>query len=152
MTRAVFDCMIFLQAATNDRGPAFACLSLVEANEVDLFITPGILAEVRDVLTRPKLRATFPQLTRDVVDTFLQKIVALATLVAESPDAGVVIRDPDDLPYLNLAVAANAEYLVSRDNDLLSLMRDRSFVEKYPRLQVVDPAMFLSAVRATGRP
>ena len=34
MTAAVFDCMVFLQAATNDRGPAFACLELVEVNDL----------------------------------------------------------------------------------------------------------------------
>lgn len=152
MTVAVFDCMIFLQSATNDRGPAFGCLSLVEANEVELFITPGILAEIRDVLTRPKIQAKFPQLTSDIVDAFLQKIVALATLVGESPEAGIAIRDQDDLPYLNLALATNADYLVSHDNDLLALMRDRSFMETYPRLRVVDPAMFLAAVRGTPRP
>ena len=47
MTAAVFDCMVFLQAATNDRGPAFACLSLVEAGHVALHVSPPILAEVR---------------------------------------------------------------------------------------------------------
>jgi hypothetical protein len=36
MIAAVFDCMVFLQAATNDQGPAFACLSLVEAGGVTL--------------------------------------------------------------------------------------------------------------------
>jgi predicted nucleic acid-binding protein len=48
--RAVFDCMIFLQAAVTDRGPAFACFELVEAGEVTLYVSPLILSEVRDVL------------------------------------------------------------------------------------------------------
>ncbi len=63
MTAAVFDCMVFMQAATNDQGPAFACLALVEANhEVALYVSPAILGEVREVLTRPKIQARFPQL------------------------------------------------------------------------------------------
>jgi len=36
MIGAVFDCMVFLQAAMNERGPAFACLALAERNDVTL--------------------------------------------------------------------------------------------------------------------
>lgn len=31
-------------------------------------------------------------------------------------------RDPKDEKYINLAVAAGAEYIISRDSDLLDLM------------------------------
>lgn len=149
MISAVFDCMIFLQAATNDRGPGFACLSLAEADVVTLYVTPVILAEVRDVLTRPKIQAKFPSLTPGLIDTFLAKIASIAKVVAEGPDVGVLIRDPDDLPYLNLAVVAKVDYLVSRDNDLLALMGDPSFIATCPRLRIVDPATFLAAMRGT---
>jgi len=132
MTGAVFDCMVFLQAATNDRGPAFACLSLVEAGHVALFLSPTILAEVRDVLTRPKIQSKFPRLTPDRVDIFIQKIATLASVINEVPDSGMLIRDPDDLPYLNLAVANAVDYLVSRDKDLLDLMCDAAFTARYP--------------------
>jgi predicted nucleic acid-binding protein len=63
MIAAVFDCMVYLQAATSDRSPALACLNLVESNQVQLYISPPILAEVQDVLTRPKIKAKFPHLT-----------------------------------------------------------------------------------------
>jgi putative PIN family toxin of toxin-antitoxin system len=149
MTAAVFDCMVFLQAATNDRGPAFACLALAEANEIRLYVTAEILAEVREVLAREKIQAKFPHLTPDRVDIFLQKIATFAVLVNDVPDAGVMIRDPDDLPYLNLALAANVAFIVSRDKDLLDLMKDEAFAAKHPQLRIVDPAAFLVAVRPT---
>src|SRR5438132_12869239 len=113
MTAAVFDCMVFLQAATNDRGPAFACLALVEANEVALYVTPAILAEVRDVLARPKIQAKFPHLTPNRVDIFLLKIATLATVVNDVPDAGLVIRDPNDLPYLTLTIARTVQTIAT---------------------------------------
>src|SRR5947208_2957996 len=122
MIAAVFDCMIYLQAVANDRSPAFACLTLVESNQVKLHVSSAILAEVRDVLTRPKIQRKFPHLTQERVDTFLQKVASLAALASAVPGAGFSIRDPDDLPYLNLAVAGNVDYLVSRDKDLLDLM------------------------------
>jgi predicted nucleic acid-binding protein len=56
---------------------------------------------------------------------------------------------PDDLPYLNLALAANVAFIVSRDKDLLDLMKDEAFAAKHPQLRIVDPAAFLVAVRPT---
>jgi putative PIN family toxin of toxin-antitoxin system len=152
MIAAVFDCMVFLQAATNDRGPAFACLALVESQDVQLYLSPAILSEVQDVLSRPKIRAKFPHLTQERVDLFLRKLATLAVLVNDVPDAGLVLRDPDDLPYLNLAIAANVGYIVSRDKDLLDLMKDPAFLAKHPALRIVDPLGFLAVLRSTQAP
>lgn len=152
MIAAVFDCMVFLQAATSDQGPAFACLSLVEVGDVTLSVSGPILAEVKDVLTRPDIQAKFPSLTPERVDVFLQKIAMLAAVVADVPDAGYSLRDADDLPYLNLAVATNSRCLVSWDKDLRDLMQEASFTAKFPDLQVVDPVAFLRAARTTKAP
>ena len=71
MTSAVFDCMVFLQAATSDRGPAFACLALAESNEVTLYVSPAILTEVRDVLTRPEIQCSVPAFDAGSRDSLL---------------------------------------------------------------------------------
>ena len=152
MISAVFDCMVFLQGATSDRGPAFACLELVEFNQVQLYTSAAILDEVRDVLTRPEIQAKFPHLTAERAEIFIQKIATIAVLVSDVGDAGVNLRDPDDAAYLNLAITANAAYLVSRDKDLLDLMRDSAFTSSYPQMQVVDPVAFLGVVRAAQTP
>lgn len=68
MITAVFDCMVFLQAATNAQGSAYACLSLVEAGHVSLNASSPIIEEIRDVLTRPEIQARFPSLTIERVD------------------------------------------------------------------------------------
>jgi len=61
-------------------------------------------------------------------------------------------RDHDDEPYIDLAAAVNADYLVSRDHDLLSLATDhtiqaKEFRQRFPRLSVVDPVGFISEFR-----
>jgi putative PIN family toxin of toxin-antitoxin system len=152
MIAAIFDCMIYLQAATNDRSPAFACVAFVETNLVKLYLSPPILAEVRDDLSRPKIQRKFPHLTQERVDLFLQKIAASATLVNDVSDAGVKLRDPEDLPYLNLAIGVSADYVVSRDNDLLCLMNDVAFTAVYSQLRIVDPVAFLGIVRSAQAP
>lgn len=120
-------------------------------SRLPLYVTAGILAEVRELLARKKIRSKFPHRTLDRVDLFLQKITTFAVLVNEIPDAGVMIRDPDDLPHHNLALAANVGFIVSRDKDLLDLMKDEAFAAKHPQLQIVDPAAFLAAVRPTTK-
>jgi putative PIN family toxin of toxin-antitoxin system len=129
--RAVFDCMVFLQAVLNEDGPAFACFRLVEDEATTLCVSSAVLAEVREVLTRPSLQAKFKKLTPPRVELFLHKVETKAILIADVPHATSLVRDPDDEPYLNLAIAANAKYLVSRDKDLLELMNDSTSVRAF---------------------
>jgi putative PIN family toxin of toxin-antitoxin system len=56
---------------------------------------------------------------------------------AEVPRTLTLPRDPKDEPYLNLALAVGAQYLVSRDKDLLDLMNDGSFRQRYPDLTIL---------------
>jgi putative PIN family toxin of toxin-antitoxin system len=148
--RAVFDCMLFLQAATNEAGPAFACFQLVEAGEVALHVSPEILAEVRDVLNRPSIRRKFPHLTAERIEEFVTNAETRGVLLDQVPKAFSYARDPDDEPYLNLAIAVDAQYLVSRDKDLLDLMADPAFRGQYPGLAIVDPVTYLRTLKPPG--
>ncbi len=87
-----------------------------------LCLSAEILAEVRDVLTRPKTQRKSPLLSPEWAELFLQNAASKAVVLAEVPRAVALARDSKDEPYLNLAVAAKASYLVSRDLDLLDLM------------------------------
>ncbi len=46
-----------------------------------------------------------------------------------------VVSDPEDNKILESAVEAGAEYLITSDNDLLSL-------EKYQKVEIINPAQF----------
>jgi putative PIN family toxin of toxin-antitoxin system len=141
--RAVFDCMVFLQAVTNERGPAFACLRLVEEGRLSLVISPQVLSEVQQVLGRTKIRAKFPHLTDERVAGFLQWIEEKGIALDEVPRAFSYARDPNDEPYINLAIAGETRYLVSRDRDLLDLMADEGFRQRLPNLTILDPVALL---------
>ncbi len=145
--------MVFLQGAGRPAGPARACFHLVDQNRVTLCIGNDIIAEVRDVLTRPKTQKRFPLLSPQWADAFVQNVEAKAVLLADVPKAETLERDPKDEPYLNLALAARARYLVSCDRDLLDLMDDKGFRERHLDLLVLNPAAFLNEIarlEATG--
>jgi putative PIN family toxin of toxin-antitoxin system len=147
--RAVFDCMVYLQAVANESSPAFACFRLVDEGRVTLCVSAEVLAEARDVLTRPALQVKFPRLTPERVEAFLQQVEAKAVRIAEVSQAFSYPRDPDDEPYLNLAIAAGARHLVSRDKDLLDLMNDTDFRSRFPDLTILDPVAFLHELART---
>jgi|SRR5947209_8941323 len=145
---AVFDCMAFLQATASPSGPAAACLRLVEAGAVTLFVSEPVLREVGDVLTRPRVRQKNPRLTDEAVQALLERLSQKAVFVGQVPEQFSCARDPKDEPYVDLAVAAGAAYLVSRDKDLLDLMDEASsegvaFRQRFPGLTILDPVAFL---------
>ena len=74
--RAVFDCMIYLQAAANPAGPAMACFERLEEHGGSLCVSHDVLAEVGEVLLRPELRRKFKRLTPERVGPFLDGIAA----------------------------------------------------------------------------
>src|SRR3954453_20592491 len=117
---AVFDCMVFFQAASRPGGPsARLLLEFVETGRLELYVSGPILEEVRDVLSRPRVRAKNPAITDESVNAFLERSERLARRFDDVPSVYSLARDPDDEPYLNLALAANAEYLVTWDNNML---------------------------------
>lgn len=149
--RAVFDCVIFVQAMARRAGPAGACWELARAGRVTVCLSRPVLDEIAEVLRRPKL-ADKLGITEEVVRAFLAELIVRAIMVDEVPDRFRYPRDPKDERYVNLAAAANATHLVTRDNDLLDLMRDdapagREFREQFPNLTILDPVAFLNAVR-----
>lgn len=144
--RVVFDCMIFLQAAARRASPSGACLALAEQGLLELYVSPAILAEVQDVIGRPQIRTKFRQLTDDVVAEFISRIERIAVRVDGVGTGITLARDPKDEPYLDLAAYSAADYLVSRDRDLLE--GAATTVKSLPDLRIVDPVAFLVAVRS----
>jgi putative PIN family toxin of toxin-antitoxin system len=140
--------MVFLQAAVSRGGPAFALLELVEARRLELLVSREILAEVREVLLRPKIQARFAFLSENRIDAFLQRIEELTEILDTVPAAFRLERDPGDEPYINLALAGEADFLVTRDRDLLDLAaiegeQQRELRRLHPRLRILDPAALL---------
>jgi predicted nucleic acid-binding protein len=73
-------------------------------------------------------------------------------VLPDVPKVFTLKRDPKDEPYLNHALATAAEYLVSRDLDLLDLMLDESFRQRYPNLTILAPPAFLQVIARQGQP
>ena len=152
--RVVYDCNIFLQALAKPTGPSGACVALALEGKVALFVSEIVLEEIRDVTARQELIRRF-KLRPDRVQVLLDNLSTAAVLLTEVPEVWTYDRDPDDAHYVNLAVAAGAKLIVSRDRDLLDLSDTgradpREFRSRFPDLKVVDPISFLREMKSDG--
>jgi len=121
--------------------------TVVESGRVELFLSRPILAELRRVLRYNEVLAISPNMTSERIGAFSQRLEFRATLVRRIRHTMDYPRDPKDEPYIDLAATAKADYLVSRDKDLLVLMTGHSAECKRFRqitrpLRVVTPWIF----------
>lgn len=154
--RVVFDCNIYFQALISPGGPSGRCVSQALAERVQLFCSEFVVNEIQSTTQHPKLRSRFATLTDAAVKALISDIERVATFIDVFPEPFQYPRDPDDAHYVNLALAAQAKYVVSRDNDLLDLMNmtraeAREFRSRFPSLEIIEPPQFLRELDALNR-
>ena len=148
--QVVFDCNTLLQSLASPDGPAGRCVQLAIEGKVDLFISPTVLDELRDVAVRPKVIAKL-HLVPDRIEEFIEVVEITATALTGFPQPFAYDRDPDNAHYVNLAAAANANVIVTRDKDLLDLIDPTKpeavdFRNRFPRLRILNPVAFLREI------
>ncbi len=147
----VFDCVTFVQSLIKESGPAVRCLEQFEQGRFSLAVSPEILAELQEVLSRSSLQQEFPLLTEEKIERLMELLLFKGTLFRKVTKRLKYPRDPNDEPYLNLAIEAGAQFLVSRDRDLLDLMKwdteeGREFQVRFRHLKIVNPVAFLKEI------
>ena len=146
--RVIFDCMIFLQVLISPKSVAFKLFEYLQKGNFILFINKEILAEVTNVLNRDYIRASNSQINDESVENFLDGVLRKTVFIKNVPSHFKYSRDPKDEKYINLAIEAKTDYLVSRDKDLLDLLSDvsvegKEFRQKSRFLKIVEPIEFL---------
>jgi putative PIN family toxin of toxin-antitoxin system len=149
---AVFDCNIFIQSLLNPNSVAAECLEIVRNGKAKLFVSKDTLAEIRDVVLRPNILARLPDADAAQIEAFIEDISNISTLIHIVPESFKFQRDPKDEIIINLAIACKAEYIASRDKDLLDLMTGftddcKVFRQRFRPLKVVEPIEFLRIVK-----
>ena len=149
----IFDTVTLAQSLINPKGPAGKCFAYFEQGKISVAVSRDTLAEVRDVLSRPRLRNRFRQLTDAKVAGLVELLLYKGYYLRRVGEHFTYPRDPDDEPYLNLAIEVEADYLVSRDHDLLDLMKweqeeGRAFQRRFRFLKIVTPEEFMKAMES----
>jgi len=131
----VFDASTVISAALKvDSVPERA---LLRADEIDVFaLSTPVDAEIAGVLNRPKFAEAIRADRRAFVLNVLRREAAWFAPTVRVIDC----RDPKDDKYLELALAAGADTIVSSDDDLLVLHPWRG-------VRILRPAAYLAVVQ-----
>jgi len=141
--------MIFLQALASSRGPAFRSFSEIERGNVKLVLSHAIFAEITEVLGRVEIQQKFVGVVPERVDRFLKGVANRSTLFSDVPNQFRLPRDPKDEPYINLAIAAKANYLVTWNMRHMGYLQKqdtpegKDFCARFPEIKIVEPPSFL---------
>ena len=133
--RVVFDAGVVLAGAGWRREP-YHCLVLAAKRIALPYATAETLNELRRVAKRMESEGWFKQ--HDPWPT-IKWYCDFARRVDPAPLGKPRSRDAKDDPYLACALAAHAEFIISRDTDLLVLRKPFG-------IEVLTPRAFLSRV------
>ncbi|SPE62497.1 conserved hypothetical protein [Verrucomicrobia bacterium] len=114
--RAVIDTSVFV-AALFWQGSARECLVRFARRQFQMFVTETVLREYAETAWQLKLREHLAQNPQP----WLNWISSRATVLATVSLTRQISSDPDDDKFIACALAARANYLVSRDRHLLGL-------------------------------
>ena len=109
--RVVLDTNILISALITRNTPPDKLYQAWLRGEIELVISDAQVAEIYDVLSRPRLRRF---LDADEADAIAENIATRALIITELPVVNVS-PDPKDNPVLASAIAGKAELIVSGD-------------------------------------
>lgn len=116
MLRIVIDTVVFVRCLINPLSRS-GQIVFTHNKTYQLFVSEPIVKEILEVLKRPELTSKFRTLKKMDFNKIL-KIISQASAV-EISKIPKVSRDPKDNIFIATALEADADYLVSEDNDLL---------------------------------
>ena len=133
--KVVLDTNVVVSGLLQPKGNPAQALALALAGAVEVCYDHRVLAEYAEVLARPKFKFD-PHRVRDV----LTKLKADGLAVDATMVRDLDLPDPDDEPFLGVALAGQVDYLVTGNVADYPIERRRGAV-------VVSPAEFMKAWR-----
>lgn len=131
--KIVIDTNVFISAVFFGGLPLKVLHSIISKRN-DAYISPQIWDEYNDVIER--LTKKYPsRLKHQLIDEVFKvfKVISPSTAIS-------ICRDPDDDKFISCAIDAGCQYLVSGDDDLLSL-------GKVEDVTICTPSEFLNTLR-----
>jgi uncharacterized protein len=122
LPKAVVDTHLFVSGPISARGRPGQLLDGWHAGRLELLLSDQQYTELRNVVGRPKIVQHYGFSQAAISELF--GALDNATRATPMFPIPVIVRDPKDEPILALARGGGADFLVTRDNDLLVLRDD----------------------------
>ena len=133
--RAVIDTGIFVSALIRRQGTTGDVLLALRDGRFTAIYTTDIVVEIIDVLGRPPFRTKYHIEPDDI--TALVNLIRLRGELVNPSKKVTACRDPKDDKFLEAALTAGADCIVSGDADLLDM-------NPFEEIPILRPAEFLA--------
>ncbi len=133
--RAVIDTGVFVSALIRKQGTTGDVLRALHDGRYTAIYTTDIVVEIIDVLGRAKFRMKYHIEPDDI--TALVNLIRLRGELVTPAQKVSACRDPKDDKFLEAALAAQTDCIVSGDEDLLDLT-------PFQDIPILRPAEFLA--------
>jgi len=130
--KAVVDTNVFISSFLNPKGTPRKVISLWKTGELIICLSAEILEEYIEVLIRMGLKDE-PE-TGELLELFRKRINI--DFVAIDQDIKLIASDPDDDKFIECAVNAGAEVIITGDRHLKDL-------KQYKGIDILSPAEFI---------
>lgn len=140
MIRVVLDTNTIVSAIINtDKSVSQEIYQNSKDKRFLLVISSSILAEVEDVIHRARV-VRFHKYTASELRRIVKELTNVSYIVPGKTEIEIV-RDPDDNKIISAALDGRADYIVSRDKDLLDL-------KEYQEIKIITPEEFMGILRS----
>ncbi len=134
MLKVVPDTNVLVSAFIAE-GNEYKVLKLARLGKIQLILSPEILEEFNDVISRERFGFSKEQIS----DFNTQILTTTSNFVQIKEKLDVVKDDPDDNKIVETAVSGKVDYIISGDNHLLKL-------KKFRKIKIVSAGEFLKSV------
>ncbi len=132
-SKIVLDTNVVISAAISSDGNPAKIFEMLIGEEVENFTTIEIIDEIKEVFGRPRIMKYLSLVEiQFIIDTF----VRFSTQIESAVKIKAVKDDPDDNKFLECAITANADYIISGDPHLLN-------IKEFRGIKIVSPAQFI---------
>ncbi|HHT9107128.1 MAG TPA: putative toxin-antitoxin system toxin component, PIN family [Candidatus Wunengus sp. YC63] len=142
--KAVIDTNVWVSSLLNPFGFPARLRKSFENGDFHAVISDHILEEIADVLNRPRIKEKYR-----INDTDIKELLVLieerSQYVLLSGDI-TICRDIDDNLIIETAIKGQAEFLVTRDDDIKSDAPVSSFLSQF-KISVVSVNKFLKRLK-----
>jgi len=133
--RIVLDANIFISALFWGGNPRKVLERAINKTD-ELFISKEIQDEIEEVIGRPKFHAE-----KDKIEYIIKSIEDISVKITSTARIKKGSRDITDNKYIECAIAADADYLISGDIHLLEL-------KQYNKIKIVTAKEYLDIITA----
>ena len=137
--KVVLDANVWVSALLWGGKPA-AIIRAAEESKLVIVVSEAIMGEISQVLAYPKLAKVY-QAEGLHLEELIEAVLCVVKFVEVTQKVKVVVEHPADDKFIECALAARANYLVSGDRHLLK-------VGNYKRTRIVTVNEFLQIIES----